>query len=147
MTVLEPEAGTGRIAKAIREAGVEPVCVELAWSAFEFLKAQGYNVTQGDFMEYETDIKFDAICMNPPFSNLQDIDHVRRAYSMLKQGRTLVAIMGEGAFSQVRNKAKFFRDWLKKAGGWSEQLPDGTFQESGTGVNARIVVITKRSKA
>jgi len=27
--------------------------------------------------------------------------------------------------------------------GWSEKLPEGSFKSSGTGVNARIVVINK----
>ena len=146
MDVLEPEAGTGRIAKAIRAAGVEPVCVEFAWDTFNHLQKQGFNVTQADFLTWVTKQRFDVILMNPPFSNLADVDHVLRAFSLLKAGGILVAIMGAGALNQQGKKAKAFRAWLKGNHGKSEVLPKDTFKESGTGVNAFLVTIRKGKK-
>jgi len=54
-----------------------------------------------------------------------------------------VSIMGEGPFFRQDKKAAAFRAWLDVCGGWSERLPEGSFQASGTGVNARIVVVEK----
>jgi methylase of polypeptide subunit release factors len=140
--VLEPSAGTGRIAKAIKEAGGWAVCVELNYDLVNRLAGLGFDACQSDFMEYAPAGTFDAVIMNPPFSNGQDIDHVRHAYDLLTEGR-LVAIMSEGSFFRQDKKVSAFREWLDEVGGESETLPSGTFKQSGTGVNARLVTITK----
>ena len=68
---------------------------------------------------------------------------MRHAYEFLAHGGRLVSIMGEGPFFRQDNKAAEFRAWLQTHGGWSERLPEDSFQASGTGVNARIVVVEK----
>lgn len=80
--------------------------------------------------------------MNPPFANLQDVDHVTHAFNFLKPGGRLVAIMGEGAFFRQDRKAQEFRALLD-VHGISEQLPAGSFEASGTNVNTRIVILDK----
>ena len=72
-----------------------------------------------------------------------DIDHVKHAFSMLSPDGRLVAIMSEGVFYRSDKKATEFREWLESVNGYSEKLPDGTFKQSGTGVNTRIVTIDK----
>ena len=90
---------------------------------------------------------YDRIIMNPPFSNRRDAEHVRHAYSLLKPGGRIVAIMGEGVFFGQDKKAQDFREWLESVGGTSEKLPEGSFMDPSlpvnTGVNARMVVIDK----
>ncbi|MBL8440234.1 MAG: hypothetical protein JNK96_03355, partial [Betaproteobacteria bacterium] len=90
---------------------------------------------------------YDRIIMNPPFSNRRDAEHVQHAYSLLKPGGRLVAIMGEGVFYGQDKKAQAFRDWMESVGGTSEKLEEGTFLDPSlpvnTGVNARMVVIDK----
>jgi hypothetical protein len=90
---------------------------------------------------------YDRIIMNPPFSDRRDAQHVMHAYSLLKPGGRLVAIMGEGVFFGQDKKAQAFRDWLDAHGGTSEKLAEGTFMDPSlpvtTGVNARMVVIDK----
>ena len=70
-------------------------------------------------------------------------------YELLKPGGRLVAIMGEGVFFGQDKKAQQFREWLESVGGTSEKLDEGTFLDPSlpvnTGVNARLVVIDKRS--
>lgn len=51
--------------------------------------------------------------------------------------------MAESAFFRSDKKSVAFRKWLDKNGGYSEKLPEGAFKESGTMVNARLVVIVK----
>jgi len=85
--------------------------------------------------------RFDFVIMNPPFEELQDVDHVQHAYKMLSNGGTLVSIMSESPFFRNDTKSKNFREWLELVGGYSEKLPEGSFKESGTGVNCRLVVI------
>ena len=82
--------------------------------------------------------------MNPPFENLQDVDHVMKAYNNLKDGGRIVAIMSESPFFRSDKKSTDFLEWLDTVG-WSEKLPEGSFKDAlkTTGVNTRIVVIDK----
>lgn len=141
--VLEPSAGTGRLAKAAKEAGAWVTCIEFNQSLISRLLEMGFEVICKDFLDYAQPAQVDAVIMNPPFSNGADIDHVRHAYDLLTEGN-LIAIMSEGSFYRSDKKATAFRLWLDEVGGWSEQLPPNTFKQSGTGVNARIVTIEKR---
>ncbi len=141
MTVLEPSAGTGAIADAIRQAGVEPICVEINWTLAEILSKKGYRTYCQDFLTFYTTI--DRIIMNPPFEHGADIEHIRHAYTWLAPGGRLVAIASEGPFFRSDRKSIAFREWLDSVGGTSEKLPDGSFLPSGTGVVTRIVVIER----
>jgi hypothetical protein len=98
-----------------------------------------------------TDSGYDRILMNPPFSDGRDIEHVRHAYSLLKPGGRIVAIMGESAFTNQNKRATEFREWLESVGGTEEKLPEGTFMDPNlpvnTGANARMVVIDKSEAA
>ena len=51
--VLEPSAGTGNIAKAIRQVGVEAVCVEINPALAKTLADAGYVVHLADFLHWE----------------------------------------------------------------------------------------------
>jgi hypothetical protein len=51
--------------------------------------------------------------------------------------------MSESPFFQQTWKAQGFRDWLAEVGGENERLEKGSFIESGTEVNARLVRIAK----
>lgn len=94
-----------------------------------------------------SDSGYDRIIMNPPFSKRRDAEHVMHAYTLLKPGGRIVAIMGEGVFFGQDKKAEDFRNWLDEVGGTSEKLPEGSFLDPSlpvnTGVNARMVVIDK----
>jgi hypothetical protein len=97
------------------------------------------------------DSGYDRIIMNPPFSDRRDAEHVQHAFTLLKPGGRIVAIMGEGVFFGQDAKAKSFREWLDSVGGTSEKLEEGTFLDPSlpvnTGVNARMVVIDKSEQA
>jgi predicted RNA methylase len=151
MRVLEPSAGNGRIADAIRAAGVEPHVVEMSPSLREILAAKNYTMVGNDFEEFTPSEKYDRIVMNPPFgTGTEGTDglHVRRAYDMLAPGGRLVAVMSSGTFARSDAKAKAFRDWLESVGGTNEPLPTDTFSRDRTGmpttdVNTQLVVIDK----
>lgn len=142
MKVLEPSAGKGNIADAIKEAGITPDVIEINSTLRDVLEAKKYNLVADDFLEFNEG-GYDRIIMNPPFEKGQDIDHVRHAYDLLKPGGKLVAIMSEGPFFRNDKKAKEFREWLESVGGRSEKLPEGSFKSSErpTGVATRLVVI------
>ena len=91
--------------------------------------------------------QYDRIVMNPPFSDGRDMAHVQHAYTLLKPGGRLVALMGESAFTNQNKRATEFRAWLEQVGGTDEKLAEGTFLDPSlpvnTGANARMVVVEK----
>ena len=142
--VLEPSAGKGNIAQEIQQAAPDAILevVEFNSGLRAILEAKGYNVVGNDFLEVTKN--YDRIVMNPPFENFQDIEHVQHAFSLLKPGGKLVAIMGAGV-KNSRKKAVEFREWLDDAGSYIEDLPDGSFKTSDrpTGVATVMVTIEK----
>jgi len=153
MRILEPSAGKGDILDAIsRERGERDLksltvdAVEINGTLCAVLEKKGYEVVQGDFLEHDFHERYDRIIMNPPFENGQDIEHVRRAYELLKPGGRVAAIMSEGPFFRGDKKAEEFRDWLEMHGGQTARNTDGAFYDSDrpTGVATRIVVITRQ---
>jgi hypothetical protein len=138
---LEPSAGTGAIADKMKAAGLDVHCVEINMGLTQGLLSKGYSVTPADFLGIQPAENYDLVMMNPPFS--ADVAHVRHAYGFLKPGGRLVAIMSEGPFFRSYRADVEFRAWLDEIGGVSEQLPPDTFKASGTGVNVRLVTISK----
>lgn len=146
MRVLEPSAGSGRLVEAIQRTGIDDLTVdaiEQNYTLRELLKLKGANLVENNFMDYNPGPIYDAIVMNPPFEDYQDVDHVYHAYSLLKPGGKLVAIMGEGPFFRSDRRGQSWRAWLDNLGGISEKLPSDAFKMSGTGVQTRIVEIVK----
>lgn len=143
LLVLEPSAGSGNIADAIRGAhpGVGVHCIEPNYRLREILTLKGYTILGYDFMEATSVRAFDRVIMNPPFERQQDIDHVRKAYQFLKPGGVLVSIMAPGFEFRSDRKSAEFRDWLDEVDAHYEDLPEGSFKASGTGVSTRIVTI------
>lgn len=145
--VLEPSAGNGNLADAAAAAGGEVDVIEISSQLRDILTAKGYSVVDHDFEVFTPDAPYQAIIMNPPFSNRQDAAHIMRAYGMLASGGVLVAIAGEGVFFGKDKKAEQFRDWLQAHTATVEKLEGGTFKDNAllaqTGANARIIVVHK----
>ncbi len=145
MQVLEPSAGAGAIADAIRDSSPnigKLETIEVNSSLGDILAAKGHSLIRGDFLEITTQ-PFDRIMMNPPFEKLADIDHVRHAYDCLIDGGRLVAIMSPGPFFRSDKKCTAFQAWISNQCAEVADLPAGTFKESSTGVAAKLVVIDK----
>ena len=139
--VIEPSAGTGRIAMALKNAGHTPMCIELSHANAKFLDQQGFTVWCGDFLQWPDYALY--FVMNPPFSKGQDIAHVRHAYAHMLDGGRLVSVMSEGVFFRQDKQATEFRQWIENVGGKSYRLPKSTFKASGTNVATRKVIISK----
>lgn len=150
--ILEPSAGSGNILRGIRyQVGVlgnttavehnGTICANLrdCWGFDDCAR-----IRSADFLACNGDLgEFDRVLMNPPFSNGQDVDHVRHAYNHLKPGGRLVAIMCEGPFFRADRKSADFREWLASLDHSAEPLPPDTFKAAGTSVSTRFVVINR----
>ena len=145
MLVCEPSAGNGNIADAIRNRypAAQIEVIELNYRLREILKLKGYTLMGEDFTQVSCcELGFyDRIVMNPPFEKQQDIDHVRRAYSLLGPDGIMVSIMSPSFEFRTDRKSVEFRAWLESVGAEWESLPEGSFKASGTGVSTRMVRI------
>lgn len=148
--VLEPSAGKGDIADAIRErhgdTEIALTVVEISPRLAAILREKGHDLSPvDDFLECRG--TYDRIIMNPPFENGQDIDHVRHAYKLLAPGGRVVAIVSNGPFYRSDRKSVEFREWLDGQEVSMEELPAGTFNGKDsfrqTGVASKLVVIEK----
>lgn len=137
--VLEPSTGKGRIAQALQAAGAHPVCIELWEDNVKELRRQKFEVTQADFMLTEPTGLFDRIVANPPFSKQQDVDHVIQMLKHLKPGGILVSVMSPSWQFRENKKSVAFRELLDELKAEVEEIPAGTFKESGTMIRSCIV--------
>jgi protein-L-isoaspartate O-methyltransferase len=141
--LLEPSAGTGNILRAVREAmgdDVERLAVEINHSLCDALRTTETetDIHCRDFFQCGDEIgKFDRIVMNPPFSDADDIKHIKHALTMLKPGGKLVAICAGGP----RQRDHLLPIVNQFNGTW-ESLPSGTFATSGTQVNTVLLSIS-----
>jgi len=160
LRILEPSAGTGNLARRCvtrpddlagwRRSNVDEYrfdnavdCVEIQPELAAGLEAEGiYNrVIRADFLSLSPgEIRpYDLIVMNPPFDRERDIDHVTHALKFLAPGGSLHAIMSAGTELRETRKAVAFRALAEKHKAEWEELPAGSFAETGTYVNTIIV--------
>ena len=149
MRLLEPSAGSGVIYRMLtRFLHVQTDWCELNQTAVEYMTTQGISTTQGygppiarDFMEYKPGPVYDRIVMNPPFSRYQWQKHISHAFDCLKPGGRLVAVApGFGK----RHRGSALAKKIEAAGSWEyEDLPKGTFEESGTMVYTHMLIVDK----
>jgi predicted RNA methylase len=144
LNVLEPSAGIGSLMDAARLAGANVVGFEVSDKLASICEAKGHTVERCDFLTREVEGEVaDCVLMNPPFENRADAAHVGRAYSWVKPGGVLVAVMSASAAHSDRYAQ--FREWLEFVGGTMEKLPENSFKDShcSTGVSTVIVTIHK----
>lgn len=136
--VLEPSAGRGAIAIALRKHQFRSLTmIELSLDNYRFLCGMGLgSVLDGDFLKQPFGgMRFDAIVMNPPFSHGQDIAHIRHAHGLLSPAGVLVAICANGPRQRHQLNADYW-----------EELPHETFRESGASVRAALILIRAGKK-
>lgn len=148
--VLEPSAGKGALIKALlkQRRVLTVVAIELlATNRKELDVIPSIKLLIAACERFEDyscgNSKFDAVIMNPPFA--YEVEHVTRAFGMLKPGGRLVAVMSAGIGFKTSAKVEaFHRDVLQAAFHCTvESLPAGTFKSAGTAVNTVLVALTK----
>ena len=149
-SVLEPSAGHGAIARYVPQSN-ELVAIEPSMSLFAKLQMKagglGRKFQNETFEAYHISNKHDTIVMNPPFGHAgaTAIAHIEKAFGHLEEGGRMVAIIPRGAMD-----AKFVK-WAESNKSVTPRayisLPDVTFQQAGTKVNCRVVVVDKITDA
>lgn len=141
--VLEPGAGSGTFAQAIKDAGYENLyCCERNYRLYGLLQKKGFNMIGRDVYDLPPHEKFDLIVMNPPFEKGEDMKQVRYLFEThLKPNGSLLAILGEGAFQGSSKLHRDFHEWRSEFTVACEKNPDKSFLESGTGVATRFLIL------
>jgi phospholipid N-methyltransferase len=140
--VLEPSAGTGNLAKAIRSAVPDAHLdlIEIDPRLCSILKTSGFEVSCCDFLAAsmpvcpDSEDGHDCVLMNPPFSKGQDVAHILHALKFLKPGGRLVALCAAGPRQQAE---------LRPLATTWEELPEGTFADQGTNVRAALMTVRR----
>ena len=112
MNVLEPQAGLGHIAIALRNKGVECDCFEISPLLQLALTKMGFRVLGADFLSATGTAVYDLVIANPPFSNLGVMRHTLHAMDFLKPGGRLITLAHHYTLTPSR-KDEFFFSWLK----------------------------------
>jgi predicted RNA methylase len=147
MRVLEPSCGNGALALEATVAGGDVSCIEIDTLLVDEMRDAGQRCIESDFLDVAPTAKylgglFDRVVMNPPFTNEQDIVHVTHAFSFLKPGGRLVAVMSAGVKFHTSKQAIRFRALIQQCGDLDD-LPENAFKESGTGVCTVLVTLDK----
>jgi predicted RNA methylase len=142
MSVLEPSAGIGNLAKAVRQFEAMVTCWEIDPKRAEALRGIAHSLNVGDFLAAAPAPAFDRVVMNPPFAGQADIDHVVHASKFLRQDGKLVAIMSASVTFRENAKTQRFREFVAHRSGTIRALPADSFKASGTSVNTCVVTLT-----
>lgn len=116
LRVLEPSAGGGALAVALRDAGADVLCAEIdpRYSA-PLVARDGFTVACGSFLEMTprgTFGRFDAVIQNPPYES--GLDGEFMAHALLFAPRVvalvrLAALVGKGRHASLWSVARITR--------------------------------------
>ena len=132
--ILEPSCGTGNLILGLEQfvdaIEINPDCVNT-------LKQNNINVIASDFETFETDKKYKFIIMNPPFSKFRDAKHILKAYELLEEGGTLVAVASGGILSRSDKESLKIQTLISD----KMLFNDKEFKQAGTSINTVLIKI------
>lgn len=153
INILEPSAGHGAFIKHVltlnEDIKKNVFMIELSELNFSILKdldlpkANQLYIEKADFLETKDHILYDLILANPPFTKNQDIDHIKKMYSLLSDGGQLLTLSSTSWVRGSQKKQVEFREWLDDAGATCTAIDQGAFKSSGTNVATMYINICK----
>jgi SAM-dependent methyltransferase len=135
--LIDPEAAPAMpgLADALRAAGADAVGCEVDPVRAAMCEAKGHRVMRMNFLETVPTADFDQVVINPPFYGRHYAKHVRHALRFLKPGGRLTAILPATARYDHGELDDLRPHW--------DDLPVGSFSESGTNINATVATIRR----
>jgi predicted RNA methylase len=156
--MLEPSAGQGGLCRAALRAA-QAAGIKLEIDVFEILSLNRFvlaelephiNIVGHDILRQAPTRRYDLVIANPPFRTDADkmawITHLWQYFQLLNDGGRLVAIAPQSLLINDTERVKAFRRFVRRYGR-IVQLPEGSFKESGTGVNTVMLVMDRKSAA
>ena len=147
--ILEPSAGKGDLAEAIasrytdrRHARMSVDAIEIVPELQAVLREAGHKVVGSDFLQFNGHKSYDAIVMNPPFSDAAA--HILHAWELIYSGAVISLVNAE----TIRNPHTKERQLLAKViedHGEVVEIIEGAFHdaERSTDVSVAIIRLTR----
>lgn len=144
---LEPNAGKGDLAEAIRgECGYDRKkvdCIEISPELCAILQDKDFPVVGTDWLEYDGVCYYDAIVMNPPFSNGDA--HLLKAWDFLHDGE-IVCLLNEETIKNPYTKSRKRLETIIEQHGDVEYLGD-CFSTAERKTSVRVVLVYLKKEA
>lgn len=149
--VLEPSAWQWAIVDEIlklkfrdlKMIELNPENCDILFSKYKQIPRQFWekliSIEQKDFLNMDFHFLTEKIIMNPPFSKSQDVKHILKAYTHLREWWRIVSV----ASSSIQTREWKLYDELRALNPEFIELPEWSFKEIWTMVNTVIVVINK----
>ncbi len=139
-TVLEPSAGKGNIIDYIKNDKLKIDAIEIDEDLRSILKGKKYNVIFDDFLEFQTNKKYDLIIANFPFSDgdlhLQKAIQIQEMYG----GSIICLLNAETLKNPYTNLRKSLLEKLQRYNAQIEYLQD-EFVNSERSTNVEVAMI------
>lgn len=146
-SILDPSAGSGAILDYIQSGSgryncLDLYCFEKVPDLASILKDKKYTYLGDDFLKYASDVQFDYILMNPPFSDGDK--HLLKAWEIIEQGEIRCLLNEE----TIKNPYTSTRQILKTIidnNGTVQYLGDAFKNaDRSTSVNIALVSLVKK---
>lgn len=97
LTILDPSAGSGNLLAFVKELFHPTDCPKLhaieVNPTMQPLLREQFTLVHDDFLTFQTDVRYDLILMNPPFSNGDA--HLEKAWNILAHGDIVCLLNAE----------------------------------------------------
>ena len=142
LVVLEPSAGSGNIAEAVRRAGAREVLTcERDANLQSVLRGKGFRLISSDFLTVTAEqiSHVNMIMMNPPFS--EGCRHILHAYDIAPAGCVIVSLVNTSNLeSQYNTNYKRLQE-LVKLQGYSEDLGSPFAEDAERATRCRVSLV------
>jgi len=147
MNILEPSAWSGSILDIIKwrlwcNRNCRLFAIEKSPDLQATLRGKGYKLIDSDFLNYDKDMDFDLIIMNPPFSNGDE--HFLKAWEIAENTDIVCILNAETIRNPYSEKRKLVQRIIEDNKG-SVEFRENAFSsaERKTNVEIAIVRVTK----
>lgn len=142
----EPQAGKGDLAEVIRGerySGHKVDCIEINPELVEILRGKDFPIVGFDWLTYSGVCYYDAIIMNPPFSN--GAEHLLKAWDFMHNGEIACLLNQQTIENPCDADRRRLEQIIKEHSGTVENLGD-CFRRSqrDTAVNVVMVHLEKK---
>ncbi len=143
--ILEPSAGKGDILHFLfRNFNMNTsdlYCCEKYSDLAAILQSKEYNLIGTDFLELETDIPFNFIIMNPPFSNAHE--HLMKAWDVLDKGDIICLMNANTVLAPSSKERALCLQHINKHGSFEIVKNGFSTAERKTDIDVAIVKLKK----
>lgn len=148
-TILDPSAGSGAMLKYVEQLftyGEEPTlhAIEVNPDMQPLLREQ-FTLVHDDFLTFQSDVRYDLILMNPPFSNGDA--HLEKAWNVMQHGHIVCLLNAETIRNPHTKRRQWLVDLIEQHGSVEYIGPAFKYSQRPTEVDVALVRLQKHDEA